>query len=403
MNSVGYVCAFRGRRDNYQVPLALQEAGKLEAFITDAYATAPLKLMAGIAPARLARTILSRHLPTLDNNKIRCFWSSIVMEKARELFGCSAVRTNAHLDRAFSLRALRYAKRTNSNLLLYSPYAWESFNQFLMHKYLFQYHPHFETEFSILRRDAINYPGLFSLWFDPNAGSDTFSYSRRVNEDNCWRLADKVVCASTFTRQSLIDAGAECDKIHVIPYGVELPKVETKLTNRDKFNVLFVGSGVQRKGLHHLLMAWSRAKFLAQAELTLVCRSIDPNLEFMSKSTAGVRLLREVSSDQLGTLYRSATLFAMPSLVEGFGQVYLEALSHGLPVLGTRNTCLPDLGDQTDGIFCVDAGDVDALSATLERLARTLPGDSNVPGRARSCAARFTWERFRDKLGSLLQ
>ena len=35
-----YVCAFRGRRDNYQVPLTLAEAGQLDRFITDAYVPA---------------------------------------------------------------------------------------------------------------------------------------------------------------------------------------------------------------------------------------------------------------------------------------------------------------------------------------------------------------------------
>jgi len=33
-----YVCAFRGRRDSYQAPLALAEGGLLDQFITDAYA-----------------------------------------------------------------------------------------------------------------------------------------------------------------------------------------------------------------------------------------------------------------------------------------------------------------------------------------------------------------------------
>ena len=62
----------------------------------------------------------------------------------------------------------------------------------------------------------------------------------------------------------------------------------------------------------------------------------------------------------------------MPSLIEGFGQVYLEALSFGLPVLGTRNTCLPDLGDEGDGIFCVDPGNIEELTSTLERLSELL-------------------------------
>ena len=46
----------------------------------------------------------------------------------------------------------------------------------------------------------------------------------------------------------------------------------------------------------------------------------------------------------------------MPSLVEGFGQVYLEALAEGTPILGTKNTALPDLGGEEDGVFLATAG-----------------------------------------------
>jgi glycosyltransferase involved in cell wall biosynthesis len=81
----------------------------------------------------------------------------------------------------------------------------------------------------------------------------------------------------------------------------------------------------------------------------------------------------------------------MPSLVEGFGQVYLEALSHGLPVLGTANTCLPDLGGPGDRRLLRQTGDVDALAGMLRDLSGTLQGDEGGGKRARLCAARFTW------------
>jgi glycosyltransferase involved in cell wall biosynthesis len=94
----------------------------------------------------------------------------------------------------------------------------------------------------------------------------------------------------------------------------------------------------------------------------------------------------------------------MPSLVEGFGQVYLEALSHGLPVLGTPNTCLPDLGTPADGVNTVEAGDVGALARELARLEGLLGGGSIVqPARRRAiAAARFTWAGFRRRITAIL-
>ena len=46
-----FVCAFRGRRDSYQVPLGLAEAELLDQFITDAYALPWVDAISGIAPA----------------------------------------------------------------------------------------------------------------------------------------------------------------------------------------------------------------------------------------------------------------------------------------------------------------------------------------------------------------
>ena len=88
--------------------------------------------------------------------------------------------------------------------------------------------------------------------------------------------------------------------------------------------------------------------------------------------------------------------------MEGFGQVYLEALSFGLPVLGTRNTGISDLGTEADGVYQVEPGNIDELTSTLERLSKILPGVSEMAERAQLCASRFTWERFRSKIYALV-
>jgi glycosyltransferase involved in cell wall biosynthesis len=84
----------------------------------------------------------------------------------------------------------------------------------------------------------------------------------------------------------------------------------------------------------------------------------------------------------------------MPSLVEGFGQVYLEALSHGLPVLGTENTCLPDIGTELDGVYITPSADVGALVDKLESLSRELPDQPERRLKAYAKARQFTWQKF---------
>ena len=163
-------------------------------------------------------------------------------------------------------------------------------------------------------------------------------------------------------------------------------------------------TAAREKGSHHLLTAWNLARLPAEAGLTLVCRDLDPRMiALIQHGDPNVTLLKGVSSDELAQLYARSHLLAVPSLVEGFGFVYLEALSFGCPVLGTTNTCLPDLGDETSGVFTVAPGNAMELAQFLKRLSGHLDELLAVRESARKCAERFTWPAFRRQLSSLVQ
>jgi glycosyltransferase involved in cell wall biosynthesis len=78
-------------------------------------------------------------------------------------------------------------------------------------------------------------------------------------------------------------------------------------------------------------------------------------------------------------------------------------MAYGCPVLGTANTCLPDLGGEADGIYLVQPGNIDELIAKLEYTASRLPGDSSVRLRAQRCAQRFSWPEFRAAVAAALK
>jgi glycosyltransferase involved in cell wall biosynthesis len=291
---------------------------------------------------------------------------------------------------------------------MYSPHAFEAFGADYYHvpkKFLFQFHPHFALENAILasdleasRRRGVCFDGR---WEGGAADVD----AGRKRGDSAWQLADHVVCASSFTKRSLVEAGADASRITIIPYGVGSENASARPPARpdfDRFHVLFVGSGLQRKGLHHLILAWRRARLPSGSRLTVVTRVADPALRGLLTDTVGVSAIAGVGQNELDELYNTATLFAMPSLVEGFGQVYIEALSHGLPVLGTSNSCLPDIGNEDDGIFIAVAGDVDAITNQLEELACKLDGNLAIRQRAHACAAQFTWSRFRQRVRAVI-
>ena len=90
-------------------------------------------------------------------------------------------------------------------------------------------------------------------------------------------------------------------------------------------------------------------------------------------------------------------LFALPSLKEGFGLVYLEAMAHGRPCLGARAAATPEFVTETTGIL-VEAGNVPAIAAgLLEGLQRPW-SEAAILERARH----FSYQVFRERLAELL-
>jgi glycosyltransferase involved in cell wall biosynthesis/GT2 family glycosyltransferase len=394
-----FVCAFRGRRDAYQVPLALAEGDLLETFITDAYATPLAKIAGGLASERTRSKLERRREPGIPDERVTCLWGTALLEQTNLFLGQPALLTLKRYDRRFSLAAAEMARRTRAHLFLYSPYAWEAFTARYAHsprRVMFQYHPHPEMERRLIEEDRARYPGFGESFSEEHGSTLPEDLFRRESE--AWRHADLIFCASRFTLRSLLEAGCDESRCRVVPYGIDVPPVPSEGPPYAGFHVVFVGSGGQRKGLHHLLMAWKNAAMPPNSRLTLVCRVMDEGIESLAEKTPRVEIRRGVSADKLPGLYARSHLFAMPSLVEGFGQVYLEALAQGCPVLGTTHTALPDLGTEADGVFLTPVSNVDALTARLEELAKALPEDRAIRLAARATAARFTWPAFRTEL-----
>ena len=80
-----------------------------------------------------------------------------------------------------------------------------------------------------------------------------------------------------------------------------------------------------------------------------------------------VRLAGRVSAEELDRLYRSATLFALATHYEGYGIVFNEALSYGLPIVSCAVGAVPETVPADAGVL-VQADDPQALADALATL-----------------------------------
>jgi glycosyltransferase involved in cell wall biosynthesis len=78
-----------------------------------------------------------------------------------------------------------------------------------------------------------------------------------------------------------------------------------------------------------------------------------------------VRWLGDVTAAQLASEYNSADVFCLPSIQEGFGIVFLEAMAAGKPIVAARASAVPEV--VRHGLL-VEPESVDALADAIEKL-----------------------------------
>lgn len=384
-----YVTAFAGARDSYQVPLALAESNQLDCLITDLY----LPKLPATLTARFPK-LARRYVPGLSVKDTRS--SASILWKTYVGWRFSNDRTRDLLaslkwsQDALARFAAHRARSKGTDLFLYAGYALKAFeNPNLSHarRILFMYHPHIALSSEILLKDVAQYPASESTRAELMADQQDRDVDRELE------LADLVVCASEFTASTVRAIGIDAKKLVVIPYGVDVPRTPIPPKSKERCEFLFVGSGIHRKGLHLLCDAW-RSMNLPDAHLTVVCRHMEPWIR--DKAAApGLTIRPGVSPDELNQLYDDAHVFVLPSLVEGFGYVYLEALARGCFCIGTHNTGLPDLGLSADEATTIAAGSVPALlDALMDAYRRWRAGRIEAIG-IREAAKAWSWARFR--------
>ncbi len=79
-----------------------------------------------------------------------------------------------------------------------------------------------------------------------------------------------------------------------------------------------------------------------------------------------VEYLGRISDEDMKKVYKDATAFVFPSLIEGFGLPGLEAMAVGLPVIAARASCLPEIYEEAALYF--DPYDVNDLISKIKRI-----------------------------------
>ena len=229
-------------------------------------------------------------------------------------------------------------------------------------------------------------PGLFS-WL----------YGRAV------RLARRIIVVSRYTAGDLQRCFPAAEgKTDVVWNGIQavepMPrprrqKVLDRLGVEPPY-VLCVSRRDPYKRVDLLVRAFARCRESIAGRLVLVG---SPDRRFPEVETAiretglgdRVRVLGYVGETELRALYGGARLVAHPSIYEGFGFPPLEAMTHGVPVVASRASAIPEVVG--DAALLVEPDRIEALANGLVRLWQDESLRATLVTRGRQRIERFSW------------
>jgi glycogen(starch) synthase len=228
--------------------------------------------------------------------------------------------------------------------------------------------------------------------------------------------ADAVIVQTDIEGGMLTRLGVPAERLHRLGMGVDLDRLQGG--NAQRFRVAnglegpvvtFLGVVTRDKGSVYLVRAveqlWARGH---KPHLVIAGPTVDEFDRFYHKLAPAIRerilLLGPVQGQEKQDLLAATDVLALPSRIDSFGIVYLEAWAYGKPVIGARAGGVPDvIEDGVDGLL-VRFGDVAGIAGAIETLLAD-PTRARAMGRRgrAKVEARYTWDHIYARLGALYE
>lgn len=227
-------------------------------------------------------------------------------------------------------------------------------------------------------------------------------------------------CVSRYTQSVLAKAAPDAKSV-VINNAVDAAGLAASAAAVEPFPktgpvVLFVGGVKRRKGALELAQAMASVREQIPGVLCVIAGSHSGEPAYVAQIRAEidrlglpdtVRLTGRIDHHDLMRWYRTADLFVVPSMndgwrFEGFGLVHLEAAAFGLPAIGTRECGAADAIDDDETGLLVSQGNIAAeLPAAILRILGDDALRTQMGAAAKAKAERMTWTAVAEQYATL--
>ena len=216
------------------------------------------------------------------------------------------------------------------------------------------------------------------------------------------KRAKKIIAVSNYTKNDILKYfKVKSSKIKVIYEGVSLDsKVkDVSSNNLSKKYLLYVGNAYPHKNLERLILAFNK---LIKDESNLYLILVGEIDYFYKKiqnkflDSKQIIFTDFVLDKELTALYKNASLYVFPSLYEGFGLPPLEAMSHGVPVICSEASCLPEiLGDSA---IYFNPQDINDIAEKIKYVLNNKDVQKNLILKGFNQIKKYKWDKMAEEI-----
>lgn len=245
-----------------------------------------------------------------------------------------------------------------------------------------------------LRRAVVTFHDLFVLSGEYSTPEFRARFAAQARDAAA--RADLILTVSQFTKSQVVELlKIPEEKVRVVHHGVRpLANPASPGSESREPVVLHVGAIQKRKNIERLVEAFesmdrSWRLVLVGSQGHGAPRILDRIQDSMARER--IEVAGYATVQDLARWYSRASVFAFPSLDEGFGMPVLEAMAAGVPVLTSDRSALPEVAG--DAALLVNPEDTAALSEALNELARSQDLRDRLVERGYSRVKLFSWEK----------
>ncbi|MBS1627441.1 MAG: glycosyltransferase family 4 protein [Bacteroidetes bacterium] len=214
-----------------------------------------------------------------------------------------------------------------------------------------------------------------------------------------YNKADCILTLSTFAKQTLLTNGIPESKIKVASLGfnTNLFLSKTNYLNNKKLRLIFIGIITFRKGIADLIEVMKQLEN-ENIELVVIGPRGDASQLLNNQSNySNIKYIEYLHHADMVKELQQADVFVLPSYLDSWAAVVIEAMACGLPVIISNNTGAKDAVDDSCG-FVIETGNILELKKYINYFYNNKNAANAMGKNAAIKAQAYTWSHYNNEL-----